>query len=88
MLKRFCERFRSHLRSKTRILRGEKPHEVELWTGIRNEIPLCCIIFYHSVWLPTIRNEIVDYGKSMTKLTENQGIILCPDCITKKFLKN
>ena len=75
------------MRSKLWILSDKNSHEVELWTGIRNEIPLCCIMFFHSVWLPTIKNQIADYGRTMTQLTNNQGIILCPDCISKKLEK-
>lgn len=59
--------------------------EIELWMGIRNKIPLCCIMFYESVWRPSIKKEIADYSKTMAKLTDNQGVILCPDCIDKKI---
>lgn len=71
--------------SKTKIMGRKDTYEIELWTGIRNNVPLCCIMFYHSVWLPTIRHEIANYSKTMSILTENQGIILCPECIIKKI---
>ena len=57
-------------------------HEIELWTGIRHKIPLCCIIFYESVWRLSIKNQIPEYSETMAKLTKNQGTILCPDCIS------
>ena len=66
-----------------RILNKKKDTQIELWIGIRHEIPLCCIMFYESVWRPTIKKKIVDYSKTMSSLTNNQGIILCPDCVTK-----
>ena len=62
--------------------------EIELWTGIRNKIPLCCILFYESVWYPLIKNEIADYAKTMSHLTDNSGIVLCPKCLQKKLIQN
>lgn len=56
-------------------------YEIELWTGFRHKIPLCCILFYENVWFPVIRKSIAEYAKTMTELTDNQGIILCPDCL-------
>jgi len=64
---------------------GKKPVDIEFWTGIRNKIPICCIIFYETVWLPSLKNQIAEYGKAMTELTGNQGLILCPDCLTSKM---
>ena len=61
----------------------KRDHEIELWTGIRHKIPLCCIMFYESVWQSSIKYEIGEYSKTMTELTNNQGIILCPDCLVK-----
>ena len=49
-----------------------KPHEVSL----------CCQIFFHS-W-HNFRRDIPEYGLAMISLTNNAGIILCPDCIIKK----
>lgn len=85
MIKRFCERFRSQMRPKNRILAYKKSLEIELWTGIRHKIPLCCILFYESVWRPSIKNQIAEYAKTMADLTNNDGVILCPDCIAKKI---
>jgi len=53
------------------------------WLGIRHKIPLCCILFYESVWDPSIRKQIAEYSEMMPKLTRNQGIILCPECVVK-----
>jgi len=59
--------------------------EIEFWTGFKNEIPLCCILFYESVWYPSTKNEIADYAKTMSRLTNNSGVILCPECLQKKI---
>lgn len=59
--------------------------EIELWTGIRHNISLCCILFYESVWYPSIKNEIGDYAKTMSHLTNNSGVVLCPECLQKKI---
>ena len=55
--------------------------EIEFWTGIRHNIPLCCLLFYESVWYPVIRKSIDEYAETMTELTDNGGIILCPECL-------
>ena len=60
--------------------------EIELWTGIKHKIPICCLLFYECVWYPSIKSMIDDYAKTMTKLSNNQGIILCPDCILKEIV--
>ena len=73
------------MRSKNRILDGKNSSEIELWTGIRYKIPLCCIIFYESVWHTSIKKQIAEYGYTMPNLTNNGGIILCPKCIIKKL---
>ena len=81
VIKSLTNTFWSHLRSVLRSLKSE----IELWTGIRNEIPLCCVLFYECVWYPSTKNAIGEYAKTMTKLTNNQGIILCPDCLIRKM---
>lgn len=55
-------------------------YEIELWTGIKHKIPLCCILFYESAWRKSIKYQIPEYSQTMTKLTKNQGAILCPRC--------
>jgi len=69
------------------ILKSKDSTYLEFWTGIRNKIPSCCIIFYETVWLPSLKNQIAEYGKAMTKITDNQGVILCPDCLVNKIEK-
>ena len=69
----------------TRILRPQKEYEIELWTGFECKIKECCIMFYESAWRPSIKYEIVEYGETMHKLTNNEGVILCPDCLTEKL---
>lgn len=50
---------------------------------IPHNIPLCCQIFFHS-W-QNFRKDIPEYGKTMHILTDNQGIILCPDCMMERI---
>lgn len=69
----------------TRILRPRREYEIELWTGSECKIKECCIMFYESAWRPSIKYGIAEYGETMHKLTNNEGVILCPDCLTKKL---
>ena len=69
-------------------MKQKKLHEIELWTGINSKISLCCIIFWECVWRVSIKYEIDDYSKTMPRLTNNQGIILCPNCIITSLCKN
>lgn len=42
-------------------------------------------MFFETAWADCIKNEIDEYSETMLQLTNNeQGVILCPDCITKK----
>jgi len=54
------------------------------WRGIKHDISPCCIMFFENEW-DSIRKDNKEYGQTMHTLTDNQGIILCPDCITKKI---
>ncbi len=54
------------------------------WKGIKHDIPTCCILFFENEW-QIIRKDNEEYGQTMYKLTNNEGIILCPDCIRKKI---
>lgn len=38
-------------------------------------------MFFEKEW-QSIRKDNKEYGKTMHKLTNNQGIIMCPDCLT------
>jgi len=44
-------------------------------------ISLCCQIFFANGW-SGIRSDMPEYAETMSKLTNNGGIILCPDCLT------
>ena len=48
--------------------------------GFKHGLNMCCTIFFYSAWW-MIRHEIPEYGKNMHKLTNNAGVILCPDCL-------
>lgn len=62
--------------------------DIELFTGIQCKIPLCCILFYESVWLPSIRAEIKEYSEKMWNLSNHSGILLCPSCLIDNVKKN
>ncbi|MEX2193254.1 MAG: hypothetical protein WD717_07765 [Nitrosarchaeum sp.] len=51
------------------------------WRGIKYNISPCCITFFENEW-QLIRKDNKEYGKTMHKLTNNQGIIMCPECLT------
>ena len=43
-------------------------------------------MFFETAWPNYVKNEIDEYADTMLKLTNNeQGVILCPDCIVKKL---
>ena len=46
-------------------------------------IALCCQLFFHS-WLNFEKDVRQKYAENMSELTNNEGIILCPDCLIKK----
>lgn len=54
------------------------------WRGINYHIPICCVMFFENEW-DSIRKENSEYGSLMRKLTNNQGIIFCPNCLIKKL---
>ena len=45
------------------------------------DIPMCCMIYFGYVHRPYTRAEIPEYHSTMVKLTNNAGIILCPECV-------
>jgi hypothetical protein len=43
-------------------------------------------MFFESAWADCIKNQIAEYSETMLQLADNeQGIILCPDCIVGKL---
>ena len=62
----------------------EKRH-LELWSGLKHDIPLCCIFFFDSAWW-AIRHETPEYGEMMHGLTDNAGVVLCPECLVSKVM--
>ena len=68
----------------TRILH-EEIRDLDFFTGIRCDILPCCIDFYELSWLPSIKKEIPEYSKTMYELCNRRGVILCPDCVSKKI---
>lgn len=47
---------------------------------------LCCVDWWWNVD-SSLRSKIPEYSSTMHILTENQGLILCADCLIKR-LKN
>ena len=41
-------------------------------------------MFFENEW-DMIRRDNCEYGLTMPKLTNNEGVILCPECIIKKL---
>ena len=50
------------------------------WRGIKHNISPCCIMFFEKEW-QSIKKDNKEYGETMHKLTNNEGVILCPDCL-------
>jgi len=50
------------------------------WRGIKHNISPCCIMFFENEW-QSIRKDNKEYSQTMHKITNNQGIIICPDCL-------
>jgi len=43
-------------------------------------------MFFETTWTNYVKNEIDEYTDTMLQLTNNeQGLILCPDCVVKKI---
>lgn len=43
-------------------------------------------MFFESAWADSVKYEIDEYADTMLQLTNNeQGLILCPDCVTTKI---
>lgn len=43
-------------------------------------------MFFETAWNNYVKNEIDEYADTMLYLTNNeQGVILCPDCVFKKL---
>ena len=66
----------------------EEIRDLDFFTGIRCGISPCCIDFYELSWLPSIKNLIPEYSETMWELSNETGILLCPDCIYKKLYLN
>lgn len=54
------------------------------WRGIKHKISPCCIMFFEKEW-QSIRKNNKEYGEKMHKITNNQGVILCPECLTRQI---
>ena len=45
---------------------------------------LCCVDFYWNVE-SSIRSTIPEYSENMCHLSNNRGLILCPDCLIERL---
>mgnify|MGYP006899668626 CR=1 FL=1 len=52
--------------------------------GRRFGIPICCLIWFGNV-NNTLRSTLPEYNETMSKLSNNEGVILCPDCVVKRL---
>ncbi len=57
------------------------------WRGVKHQIPTCCIMFFETEW-QSIRKNNNEYGDTMDKLTNNQGVIMCPNCLVDKIMNS
>lgn len=46
---------------------------------------LCCVDFFHNVWCTSIRADIPEYAQTMSELTDNRGLVLCPNCLIDRL---
>ena len=60
--------------------------DLDFFTGIRCNISPCCIDFYELCYLPSIKNQIPEYSETMWELSNETGILLCPNCIVKLLM--
>lgn len=55
------------------------------WSGVRCKIPLCCVLFFDTVWDGWAERRERDlrdeYGSRMHDMTGNAGVVLCPQCV-------
>lgn len=55
--------------------------------GVQFGIPLCCLIFFNNCW-DDIRMDVPEYASTMSVITDNAGVILCPKCLVKTLKAN
>jgi len=60
---------------------NEEIRDLELFTGNRCGISLCCIDFYELSWLPSIKHQIPEYSETMWEFSNETGVLLCPECM-------
>lgn len=82
-MKQYLEIISDKKKLKIMMRKAEYHYQTIIFQITSNKISLCCQIFFHS-W-HNFRKDIPEYGYSMTLLTNNAGIILCPNCIIKKL---
>jgi len=56
-----------------------------LYRGIKERFPLCCVLFFIHVWHGENRKFFKEYCSTMDILSDNKGLIMCPDCVAHKL---
>lgn len=60
------------------------------WNGVKDGIPLCCVLFFDTVWdgwTERRERDLKEYGSRMHILTDNAGVMLCPECVAGRMLQ-
>lgn len=65
-------------------LKSYPDNQMELFWGLKQGVKLCCILFYEYVWLRSLRPDLYDEYDT-NKITYENGIILCPECILENL---
>ena len=65
---------------------SEELQDLDLFWGLKQDVPVCCIDFYEMCWVHSIRKKIPEYRVNMWELSNKTGILLYPDCISKKIM--
>lgn len=53
------------------------------YAGVEEGFPLCCIFFFQDIWCGENRKFFREYCSTMHVLTNNAGLIMCPNCVVK-----
>lgn len=73
-----------------------KPFDLDLFFGLRKGVKLCCVLFFESIWDtkwradPDLNSSWLqeDFsGYDTSRITYENGILLCPECIVSQMKK-
>ena len=63
-----------------------KVYPSNFWIGMEEGVNLCCILYFQYPHL-IMRYAVPEYYEKMVELTNNAGIIPCPEYLIKTLLK-